>query len=110
MACATWLTPGRYCCSDAEMMGQLPSTSGWSMPSQARRVEALAPAWPICIANLASVLAWIQSAMRFQACLCSGAYMPGQPGVMRPWALTQVISANTMAAPPMARAPRCTRW
>ncbi len=92
------------------MMGQLPSGSGWSMPSQARRVEALAPAWPIWMPNFASVFAWIQSAMRRKAAVCPGRYRPGQPGVMRPSALTQAISANTRPAPPMARAPRCTRW
>ncbi|CAM5210210.1 hypothetical protein CDEF62S_01523 [Castellaniella defragrans] len=72
MARETWLTPSRYCCGEAEMMGQLPSGKGWSVPSQARRVDALAPAWPICRAKQASVLAWIQSAMRLKAAVCSG--------------------------------------
>ena len=27
------LTPSRYCCGDADMSGQLPAGSGWSMPS-----------------------------------------------------------------------------
>ena len=31
-------------------------------------------------------------------------------GVMRASGDTQVISANTIAAPPIARAPRWTRW
>ena len=106
MAFATWLTPGKYCCSDAETSGQLPDSSGLSMPSHATRVDALAPACPICIANLASLWLCTQSTMRFHAAVCSGGYIPGQPGVIRPWALTQVISANTIAAPPIARAPR----
>ena len=37
------------------------------------------------------------------------AHIPVQPGVMRPSGDTQVISVNTRPAPPMARAPRCTR-
>ena len=37
-------------------------------------------------------------------------HSPGQPGVMRASALVQVISAKTRPAPPIARAPRCTRW
>src|SRR6218665_2537590 len=47
--------------------------------------------------------------MRLKAAVCAPWYRPGQPGVMRPLALTQVISANTRPAPPIARAPRCTR-
>ena len=62
------------------------------------------------MANLQSELAWIQSAMRFQAAFCSSFQIPGQPGVIRPSGVMQVISAMTMAAPPRARLPRCTRW
>ena len=36
-------------------------------------------------------------------------YMPAQPGVMRPSALTSVISVMTSPAPPTARLPRWTR-
>jgi hypothetical protein len=35
--------------------------------------------------------------MRFHAAVCAGVYMPGQAGVMRASAETQVISANTIA-------------
>ena len=38
-----------------------------------------------------------------------GVYRPGQPGVMRASGETQVISVMTRPAPPIARAPRCTR-
>ena len=34
---------------------------------------------------------------------------PGQPGVMRASGEVQVISQKTRPAPPIARAPRCTR-
>ena len=45
------------------------SASGWSAPapSQGSLVEPLAPAWPICIAILASVSRCTKSTMRFQA-------------------------------------------
>ena len=37
-------TPSIYCCGEAEIISQLPSLSGLSIPSQARRVDAFAPA------------------------------------------------------------------
>ena len=99
MAWETWLMPSRYCCGEALISGQLASLSssgsGWSVPSQPRRVDPLAPAWPICMANLASLLACTQSTMRCQAAPCSSVHRPGQPGVMRASGLVQVISANT---------------
>ena len=59
----------------------------------------------------AETLAELMSlAQRSQAAPCASVYRPGQPLVMRASALTQVISAITSAAPPVARAPRCTRW
>ena len=66
-----WLTPSRYCCGDAETISQLSFSSGWSMPSQARRVEPFAPAWPICIPNFASLLACTQSTTRCHAADCA---------------------------------------
>ena len=44
------------------------------------------------------------------ATACSSFQRPRQPGVMRASGETQVISPNTSAAPPSARAPKCTRW
>ena len=92
------------------MSGQLPLSSGWSSPSQGTRVDPLAPAWPSCIAIFASLLACTKSTMRLNASRCAVFHSPGQPGVMRASAVGQVISTITIAAPPMARAPRCTRW
>src|SRR6185312_9726678 len=43
-----------------------------------------------------------------QASACLSFHKPVQPGVMRPSGDTAVASAITSAAPPMARAPRCT--
>jgi hypothetical protein len=62
------------------------------------------------MAIFASVWVCTKSTMRFQPSRCCAFHSPGQPGVMRASALGQVISATTMPAPPMARAPRCTRW
>ncbi|MNT25578.1 hypothetical protein D3C72_1611020 [compost metagenome] len=107
---ATCDTPGKYCCSEAEIKGQLPSLSGKSMPSHMGRVEPFAPAWPSCRAIFASLFACTKSTMRRHACVCASLYMPGQAGVMRASADTHVISANTRPAPPMARAPRCIKW
>ena len=61
------------------------------------------------MAILASVSACTKSTMRFQAASCAGAYIPVQPGVMRPSGETQVISVTTRPAPPLARSARCTR-
>jgi hypothetical protein len=105
IACDHWLTPSRYCCGDAETSGQLPSSSGRSMPSHATRVEPLAPAWPSWSAIFASVFVCTKSTMRFQPSRCVSFHRPGQPGVMRASGDTHVISATTMPAPPMARAP-----
>ncbi len=104
------LTPSRYCCGDAEISGQLPSASGWSSPSHGTRVDPFAPAWPSCIAIFASVLACTKSTMRFQASRCAVFHRPGHAGVMRASGDGHVISATTMPAPPIARAPRWTRW
>src|SRR2546425_5940141 len=94
---------------EAAMIGQLPSGSGSSMPSQARRVEPLRPAWPSCSPIFEWLWACTKSTIRFQAGTCSGLYMPVHPGEMRPSRETSVISVNTRAAPPIALAPRCTR-
>ncbi|MCY1547050.1 hypothetical protein D9M68_830830 [compost metagenome] len=104
------LTPPMYCCGEADSSGQLPSGSGWSSPSQGARVEPFGPACPSCMAIFASLFACTKSTMRFQPSRCCSFHKPGQPGVMRASGLVQVISATTMPAPPMARAPRCTRW
>ncbi len=80
------------------------------MPSQATLVEPLRPAWPSWMPNFAAELACTKSTMRFQPAACRSFHRPRQPGVMRASGETQVISPNTRAAPPMARAPRWTRW
>jgi hypothetical protein len=87
----------------------LPDSSGRSSPSHGTRVEPFAPAWPSCIAIFASLLACTKSTIRFQASRCAVFHRPGQAGVMRASGEGQVISATTIAAPPIARAPRCTR-
>jgi hypothetical protein len=48
--------------------------------------------------------------MRFHASRCVSFQMPVHPGVMRPSALTFVISVITRPAPPSARLPRCATW
>ena len=58
--------------SEAETIGQLPSSSGASISSQPSWVEPLAPEWPSWRQILASVSAWTKSTMRFQAASCSG--------------------------------------
>ena len=50
-----------------------------------------------------------QATIRAQSRACSPFHKPGQPGVMRASGLTQVISANTKEAPPMALAPKCIK-
>ena len=83
MARAVWLRSDQAV-ADAAITGQLPSRSGASISSQPSWVEPLGPEWPSWQQILASVSAWTKSTMRFHAASCSGAYMPVQPGVMRP--------------------------
>ena len=104
IAFGRWLR-GDHGTSDAAITGQLPSCSGASISSQPSWVEPFGPEWPSWQQILASVSACTKSTMRFQAASCSGAYMPVQPGVMRPSGLTQVISMKTSPAPPLARSP-----
>ena len=78
--------------AEADITGQLPSTSGVSICSQPSWVEPLRPEWPTWQQILALVSAWTKSVSRFHAASCSGAYRPVQPGVMRPSGDTQVIS------------------
>src|SRR3989454_4179746 len=94
---------------EAAMIRQLSSASGSSIPSQARRVEPLRPAWPSCRPIFAGLWACTKSTIRFQAGTCSGLYMPVHPGEIRPSRDTSVISVTTGPAPRMALAPRCTR-
>ena len=104
MAWATWLR-GDQAISDGASTGQLPDCSGASISSQPSCVEPLAPEWPSWQQIFASVSVWTKSTMRFHAASCAGAYIPVQPGVMRPSGLTQVISMQTRPAPPLARSP-----
>ncbi len=59
--------------------------------------------------SFARLCACTKSTMRRQASRCAAFQIPVQPGEMRPSGDTQVISVNTSPAPPVARAPRCTR-
>src|SRR5437762_3220855 len=97
-----WLC-GKYGSGEAEISGQLPSSSGSSMPSHSFRVEPLRPAWASCRPIFAGLAPCTKSTMRFHAVTCSGLYIPVQPGLMRPSRLTSVISVITSAAPPTAR-------
>ena len=85
---------GDHGMADAETSGQLSAlvTNGASMSSQPTWVEPFRPEWPIWQQILASVSACTKSVSRRHAVSCSGAYSPGQPGVMRPVGDTQVIS------------------
>src|SRR3954466_15719363 len=94
----TWLA-GDQGISDAAMTGQLPPSSGTSLPSQPLLVEPFGPEWPSSrqnlaggLQNLGGLLGWTSSTIRSQAATCSGAYMPLQPGLIRPSGETQVIS------------------
>jgi hypothetical protein len=54
------------------MIGQLPLGSGSLSPSQARRVDALRPAWASWMPILAPLARCTKSTMRFQPAACSG--------------------------------------
>jgi hypothetical protein len=73
-------TPSRYCCGEADTSGQLPSASGWSMPSHMRAGRALGAGVAELHGDLGVAVACTKSTMRFHAAVCSGAYMPGQAG------------------------------
>ncbi len=62
----TWLA-GDQRTSPADITGQLPSSSGTSLPSQPTRVEPLPPEWPSWRQIFAFELAWTNSTMRFHA-------------------------------------------
>src|ERR1700748_1872268 len=74
------------------------------MPSQARRVEPLRPAWPSWMATLALLLPWMKRTIRRQPSTWSSFHRPRQPGVMRASAETQGISPKISPAPPLTRA------
>ena len=103
------LMPSRYGSGEGASVSQLPAASGWSSRSQPSWVEPLRPEWPSCRQSFARLLAWTKSTIRRQASRCASFQRPVQPGEMRPSGETQVISVNTSPAPPVARAPRCTR-
>jgi hypothetical protein len=94
---------------EAAISGQLPSASGSSicLPSPAgsspwgRRGRAAGRSASPCMHEVDDA---------FPGRLLRVVPQAGQPGVMRPVGATQVISVITSAAPPSARAPRCTRW
>ena len=52
---------------DGAISGQLPSSSGTSIPSQPTRVEPFAPLWPSCRQIFALEWPWTKSTMRFHA-------------------------------------------
>ena len=92
------------------MIGQLPRSSGRSLPSHISFVDAFATRVTELQADLRvrSRVHEIDDALPRDDVLA--AYMPAQPGEMRPSRETSVISAMTSPAPPIARAPRCAKW
>ena len=108
IALGRWLT-GDQGTSDAAITGQLPASSGTSLPSQPSLVEPFPPEWPSCRQIFALLLVWTKSTIRRHASTCSGAHMPVQPGLIRASGETQVISVNIRPAPPSARSPRWTK-
>ena len=101
----TWLR-GEYGTADGPHTSQLSRASGSSMPSHMNFVEPLRPEWPSCRPIFALLRPCTNSTMRRHAASCSGAYIPVQPGEIRPVAETQAISVMTSAAPPSALLPR----
>ena len=91
--------------AEAASSGQPPSSSGSLAPSHSSLVAPLGPAWPSWSAILAGVAPCTKSTIRFHAAACSSFQIPAQPGVIRPSAVTSVISVSTSPAPPWARAP-----
>ena len=69
---------------DGATTSQFPSGSGSSMPSHINRVDPFRPECPSCSPMRAVVRSWTKSTMRRHPVSCSGAYIPAQPGVMRP--------------------------
>ena len=104
IARGTWLA-FEYGCADGPITGQLPDSSGTSLPSQPTLVEPLGPAWPSCRQNFACVCRCTNATMRCQAFSCGSFQMPAQPGEMRASALTSVISVRSNPAPPLASVP-----
>jgi hypothetical protein len=101
--------PLRYSVPLGAMSGQFPSGSGWSMPSHIRFVEPLAPACPSWRPIFAGECSCTKRTIRAQASRCAAVHIPGHHGVMRASGAGQVISVMIKPAPPVARAPRCTR-
>ena len=48
-------------------------------------------------------------AIGVHAFACAGDHIPASHGVMRPSGVTALASTKTIAAPPTARLPRCTK-
>ena len=86
-----------------------PSAAAAVVALPGRATEPLRPACASCMPILAPVCACTKSTMRCQASACASFQIPVQPCVMRPSALTSVVSVITRPAPPTARLPRCTR-
>lgn len=77
--------------------------------SQGRREPAFQPA---CASWMAGIAPWcrMNAVTGARGWMWLSDQMPRSPGEMRPSGDTEVASAMTTAAPPRARAPRCTRW
>src|SRR5260370_10163433 len=88
---------------------ELASGRGSAVPSHISLVEPLRAEWPSCSPIFAADWRCTKPVIRRQAASCSGAYIPAQPGGIRPSGLTQTISVMTTAAPPTALPPRFTR-
>ena len=79
-------------------------------PPTAASSSPCGPAWPELRADRAGVLVHEVDDPLPRRRRARRVYRPPQPGVIRPSADVQIISVITSPAPPIARAPRCTRW
>ncbi len=89
--------------------GRQPPFSGeisWP-PSQGSWLDALRPAWAICMAIFALVYVRIAAMTGRRAASVRSSHRPRSAGVMRPSGSTAVASMITRPAPDMAIDPKC---
>ena len=88
---------------------QPPSAGGISWPpSQGTWLEALRPAWLICMAMAVFEMSRTAPSAWAKAASVASSQRPRSHGVMRPSGVTAVASMITMPAPDSAMVPRCT--
>ncbi len=78
------------------------------LPRQGASTDALRPACAIWMPGTAPCSAR-NAVIGWKAATCSSDQMPESSGLMRPSGVTALASTITAPAPPVARAPRCTR-